>query len=326
MHTRDPQHASETNLSQVNLNLLVALDALLRERHVARAAQRVGVTPSAMSQSLRQLRALYDDPLLVRTPTGMCPTPRGASIAREVSAGLNTLRGTLQSPSFDPGTSTRTFTLGVSDAVALSIVPDLMATAAQHAPHVTWQVQPLEPRSHARAEQLERGTVDLVFGSELDRLPGLQQAFLYGDGLVGLARNDHPHVVPRPTQKQYARLSHVVFSPPTTGSDTDFFCDRLIQAGSISKVALRTTYFLLAAMVVAESDHVLLVKRHMAPTLLKRFPLRTFIPPFETGDREYHVMWHGRFDRDPAHMWLRTQVLAISADRRAQAKETQMAG
>ena len=292
---------SELNLARVNLNLLVALEALLQEGHVGRAARRVGVTQSAMSQSLRQLRALYGDPLLAKGQAGMQPTPRGQQILGELRSGLSLLRGTFAPPTFEPGTADRTFTLGVSDAVGLAITPDLVRVAGRVAPGVTFQVQPLERRPHVRAERLESGEVDLAFGADLDDAPGLRRMRLEDGEFVGLVRADNPFVSDRPTRSDYASYTHVVFAASSA-------CQQLIGDGLIRKVALRTPYLLLAALVVAESDHVVLVRRNMARALLPRFPLRTFHPPIPGVDMPYHMVWHERFDQEPGHQWLRSQV------------------
>ena len=132
------------NLATVNLNLLVALDALLAERHVTRAAARVGVTQSAMSNALRQLRALFDDPLFVRGPRGVTPTPRALSLAEPVRRGLATLSEAFAEPRFDPASAERTVVLAASDYVELVLLPPLLARIAREAPGVRLEVPGLD--------------------------------------------------------------------------------------------------------------------------------------------------------------------------------------
>ena len=300
-----------TNLASVNLNLMVALEALLDEGHVGRAARRVGVTQSAMSQSLRQLRDLYGDALLARGRNGMSVTPRGQYIAAGLRRGLSELRATLDAPEFDAAASTRVFTLGVSDAVALAIVPGLSRAFSQMAPSACLDVQALERHPHLRAQQLEHGRVDLVLGADLDSAPGLRRQQLYEGGFIGLAAANNDRVTSRPSLTEYAAYSHVVYSPAAFGGHTGFIAQALAERGLRRHVALKTSYLLLAALVVAETDRVLLVRKHIAPPLMERFLLKTFAVPAPTPMATYDMLWHERFDQDPGHVWLRAQLKRI---------------
>ena len=298
----------EVNLAGINLNLLVALEALLGEAHVGRAARRVGVTQSAMSQSLRQLRELYRDPLLIRGGSRMTRTPRAEQIMDRLHSGLREIRATLAQPSFDPTTSTRSFGLAASDAMALGLVPQLMKRMSAVAPRVCLRSMPFEPEPHLRIEQLRNGDVDLALGVNLDEQPCVRHSRLYEGGFVGLVRNGSSIAKARLSVEEYAQLSHVVYSPPAPGPS--FVDVALESAGLRRNVALRTSYVLVAAAVVAESDHVLAVRKHMVAALVERFSLRTFELPFETPRMALDAIWHERLDRDPGHRWFRSLVLA----------------
>lgn len=299
------------NLASVNLNLLVALDALLSEAHVGRAAQRLGVTQSAMSQSLKQLRELYGDPLLTRGQLGLVLTPRAQQIARGIRKGLAELHLTFAPSDFDPETSIRSFALGLSDSTAVAITPPLIKLFAAQAPGVTLRVVPFEADPYRRVEQLENGEAAAMVGADLDAHPQLHRQRLFPGGFVGLARTGHPGIRDRPTLAEYAALTHVICSPGAP--DAPSFVDVVLDgAGLRRKVVLRTCYLVLAALVVSESDHVLVVRRDFAASFARRFDLQIFPLPADLEherDLELELVWHDRFDGDPAHRWLRRCVI-----------------
>ena len=178
------------NLSGVNLNLLVAFDALCRERHVTRAAKRVGITQSAMSNSLRQLRALFDDELFVRAPRGVVPTARALSLAEPVRRGLSLLEGAVAPPTFDPSRDARTFVLSADDYVQLVVLPPLLTALAARAPHVRLKV--VHSARHAVPEGLARGEVDLAFGWFGAPPPRHRREKLFTERFTCVVRRGHP--------------------------------------------------------------------------------------------------------------------------------------
>jgi len=326
----DPDTASPERLSAVDLNLLVAFDALARERNVTRAAHRVGVTQSAMSHALRRLRDLFDDPLLVRGQGGMALTPRAEALVVPLRSGLVTLGRALAQPAgFDPATAARTFTLATVDLFDVLVIPALLARVRAEAPSVDLAVTPTGDRR--LADQLETGEVDAAImprvdadeparaGDSDDGGPGLLRRRLFRDGFTCLLRADHPALAGARGRRAtalslaaYAGLSHVLVSP--TGAGPGLVDRALARHGLARRIALRIPHFWSALAIIARSDLVL-----TAPTALARFvagdrAIAAVPPPLRLPAHDVHLVWHARFTSDPGHRWLRERVAAVARD------------
>lgn len=292
-------------LADINLNLLVALDAMLDEGTVTAAARRLGVTQSAMSHSLRQLRELVDDPLFVRGAGGLMPTPRAEALRRPVRRALLDLQHALRDPpSFDPSTAQRRFGVGAGDYIALTVLPRLLERSLD-TPGLDLDVVPFVA---AETSQLATGELDLVLAAFVPPAPGLRRAAVFTDDFVCLVRRDHPSVRRRLTLRQFARLPHVLISP--TGSGTSPVDRQLAAHGLQRRVALRIRYFLAAPMVVASSDLVLTAPRRLGEAFARHFALEIHEPPVALDSFTVEQVWHERFDADPGHRWLRERVHA----------------
>lgn len=296
-------------LADVNLNLLVALDALLEDGTVTGAARRIGVTQSAMSHSLRQLRELVGDPLLVRGAGGLVPTPRAEALRVPVRRALLDLQHALRDPpSFDPTTAHRRFRLGTGDYLVYSVLPRLLAHAGS-TPGIDLDVLPF---GREDLEKLATGELDLGFAAFVPLTPGLRATTLLTDDFVCLVRRGHPVVRRRLTLRQYLRLPHVLISP--TGRGTGPVDEWLAARGQRRRIALRIRYFLAAPMVVAGGDFVLTAPRRLGETFVRHFPLEIHEPPLPIEPFSLEMLWHERYEGDPGHRWLREQVLATVAD------------
>jgi DNA-binding transcriptional LysR family regulator len=288
------------------VNLLVALDAMLREGSVTRAAARLGVTQSAMSHALRQLRELLGDPLLVRGTGGMVLTPRAESLAVPLRRGLEDLKLALRDePLFDPAAARRAFTIATNDAVGLLILPPLLDLFGREAPGIDLDVTPGDMPRYAH--QLETGALDLALGAAFDAAPGIRTRTLMAEQFACLVRADHPEVKETLDLATYVRLPHVLISP--RGEGQGFVDAALEPLGLRRRIALRIRYFLLAPIVVARSSLVLTAPRRISEILAEAFPLRVLRPPLELSDFTIVMAWHERFDNDPAQRWLRRSVV-----------------
>lgn len=291
-------------LTGFNLNLLLALDALLQEESVTRAARRLHVTQSAMSHSLAQLRELLADPLLIRGKSGMALTPRAQVLAAALHRGLEQLQRALgEGPAFDPATATRGFTLTMGDFISVWLMPRLLGPLRDLAPGLEFAVVPVDRRR--AADQLESGEVDLAVGVNLERLPGLRSEPLVGQRFVCLARADHPDIRGSLSLEQYERWPHILVGSVGDGAIVDAALARL---GRTRRVALRVPYFLAAPVMVAASDMLLTTAELVADHFIKLYPLQRLAPPVELAPFGIRMVWHERFDADPAHTWLRGQV------------------
>ena len=297
---------------QLDLNLLVALDALLAEGNVTRAAERLGLTQPAMSHALNRLRALLDDPVLVRTPRGMVPTARAEELAPAIRSALDDIDRALRGrPAFDPATSTRAFTIAAVDHGELVILPPLLARIAAEAPKIDLLVRPL--RLDLIEEELESGAVDLAFSvlSAGDNLATFRQR-LFHESFVCLVRADHPTVGETLTLEEFVALDHALVGP--RGRRGGIVDTELQKLGLSRRVALMVPHFLVAPMVVAKSDLILTAPERIARAFAAILPLRIVPTPFELKGFDVSQIWHERQSHDPALTWLRGLILEICRD------------
>lgn len=298
-------------IAAVDLNLAVVLRALLDERSVSRAAKRLGLSQSATSHALGRLRALVQDPLFVRTRTGLVPTARADAMADAVRASVAALEATLfVPPPFDPGTVERTFRIRPSDYVECLLVPRLVERLAKIAPKVNLFARPVvtEP-----VLALEEGQLDLLIqpthsGEQTD---GFHMEALWDERLVGIARRGHPLTSGRVTLERFANASHALVSP--RGQPGGMVDDVLKRLGIPRRVAFTTPSFLVAPQVVATTDLVMVLPARIAAVLQAQLRLATFEPPLEVPGFRMAMFWHARHDSDPAHAFIRREIAQVAA-------------
>ncbi|MCE9672674.1 LysR family transcriptional regulator [Myxococcus stipitatus] len=298
------------DLAGINLNLAVALDALLTEMNVTKAAAKLGITQSAMSHTLAQLRELLGDALLIRGRGGMVRTPRADQLAAPLHRGLLEVQRALRNEStFEPRASARRFTIASGDYFAAALLPRLLELLDQEAPHVDLTVRPLVV-SQAPA-QLESGEVDLIIGAFPEPAPALRQARLFSEDFVCVVRRDHPVVRNSLDLDTYLGLPHVLISPKGEGAGAvDVALERV---GRTRRIGLRLPYFLTAVLSVVRSNHVLTAPRKLAELFVDLGPLRLLPPPVALRPFDVFQVWHERFDDDPAHRWLRSMLSRAGA-------------
>lgn len=297
-------------LQSVDLNLLIALEAMLAERSVTRAAARLGLTPSAMSHALARLRSTFDDDLLVRTRGGMVPTARAELLLAPLRRALEQLAALMTGPGgFDPATSRREFTLATTDYVESVLLPPLLARISTEAPGVQLRVRPLE--SADVADPLERGTWDVALGAAFDTSPGLQQQTLFAEKLVLVCRKGHPVVKRTIDLATYLQLRHVMVS--VRGGSRSAVDEQLASLGQRRQIALLVPHFLAAPLIVAASDLVMTAPARLIDRLGESLGLRVLAPPLAIPEFTVRQVWHERQQDDPGHLWLRQQVFAAGA-------------
>jgi DNA-binding transcriptional LysR family regulator len=316
-------------LAHIDLNLLVAFDALTREQNVTRAAERMGVTQSAMSHSLRRLRELMGDPLLVRGQNGMKLTSRAEALTVPLRSGLVTLDRALTRPErFMPESARRSFRLLSPDLFDVLAIPLLLERIRAEAPGVDLVVVVLEGRR--LAESLESGEVDLLITPRFEELQGgtprldasgLLRRTLFHDGFSCFLRNDHPALPKRGRKGErsggaealsleaYAAMSHALVSP--RGEGPGLVDELLAKQGLTRRVALRVPHFFSALAIVEKSDLILTGPSALANLIGSR-PIRALPPPLRLPRHALHMVWHERFSSDPGHGWLRELVANVA--------------
>lgn len=293
----------------MDLNLLIAFDALYRTRSVTRAAREQGVTQSAMSHTLRRLRDELGDPLFVRGRGGMLPTPVADALAQPVRAGLGILERAVDDPgAFDPATSTRTFRLMTADLVEVLTVPALLEYLSAHAPHVRLEIAP--PGVGRESELLASGTVDVALGVPRELAPDVLVRRLYTETFACLVHRDHPDVTDALDLDTYASLPHAFISPG--GSGPGVVDHALAARGMERHIALRTPNFLVAPWVVSRSNLIVTAPRRLCEHMVQAFPLRLVECPVELPSFDMLMAWHPRMHADAGHRWLRERLVALT--------------
>lgn len=306
------------DLTRINANLLVALDLLLTEESVTRAAERQGVTPSAMSHSLRALRELFGDPLLSRAGSGMVPTPLAEKLRGPIRRALRDLeRAVSGGLDFDPAHAERGFVLLAPDFISTLLLPGITRILLTEAPKIDVEVRPVRRQgasmSFVDAAALIEGDVDLVVAALVTELPGLRSEALYPERFVCLVREDNPHVGPSLDLEGYAAAPQVLITISDDRSPS-LVDAALAERGLARRIAVRTRFFMSAALLVAETDLLLTCPLQLARFFADRLPVRVVEPPLELPRYQEFMSWHPRFDRDPASRWLRDVVRRAARD------------
>ena len=300
------------SLAAVNLNLLVALDALLHEASVTRAAARVGVTQGAMSQSLAQLRGIFDDRLLVRGGRGMTRTPRARSLAPRVRRALGEVSRVFEGPdTFDPATAERELTIAGQDVGAFLVAPELTKRLAALAPRVRLRWVPVGDR-RSLDERLETRELDLAVDVSFGAKAGIEEMQLEHSDFLSVVRADHPRLKRRRRigWKDFSAIPHVVVSAGGPGMKSPV--DRALEAvGRSRRVGLRVPFFMAAPFVLLDTDYLWNTSRTIAERCAKRLPLRILEPPLRIPGPRVVLKWHARYHDDPSHRWLRSQLAAV---------------
>ena len=299
------------NVLDLDLNLLRAFDAVLREGSVTTAGERLGLSQPAMSNALARLRRLLDDPLFMRTPRGMRPTPFAQRLAIPVQQALDLIRTGLSEPSgFDPKTSDRVFRLQLTDVGELVFLPRLLERLKRDAPGVRIEVE--QRRQKDVGEALSAGEIDLAVGF-LPELSGeVVQRRLFRDQYVCLVRAEHPAVGARLTLARFLDASHVLVS--AEGSPHEIVEQTLRARGLRRRIALRVPHFMVIPMILARTDYMVIVPKGFVQAMTPLGRFKSLRLPVDIPQLDVKVHWHERFDQDPGIAWLRDVLIDLYAE------------
>jgi DNA-binding transcriptional LysR family regulator len=311
-------HALKLKSMQFNrfdLNLLIALDALLQEKNVTRAAERVFVSQPAMSAALQKLRDYFTDPLLVRVGRDMELTPRGLSLVEPVREALLRIQATLGTqPSFDPATVQRSFTLIVSADALLRVMPAVISQVSREAPGI--QVH-IEHFSETTLGRLAYGDADLYLGLNSLRLFGLRtfpdtlrQVDLGPVRWVCMVAENHPTVKDAITEAEYLALPHLFGWPSGHTIPLEELVRRVMNADL--SVQMTTQGLLEIPFLIAGTPLITTLPQALAASLKRFAPVKLVPLPFLTDDTREVVIWHKRNEPDPGHAWLREMIIAAA--------------
>jgi DNA-binding transcriptional LysR family regulator len=296
-------------LTGLDLNLLVVLDVLLAERNVTRAASRLGLSQPAVSNALSRLRTAFADPLLVRTPHGMAPTPRAIGLEAPLREALSHVRGAVAGASeFEPATARRTFVLAATDYVQFVLLGPLVRRVHELAPGVTLRVLPMTHGSPW--QELEAGAVDLTLSGTAARQSRLHRRALFRDRVVCIVRADHPAAGRTLSLARYLELDHVEVLPTGGRGLADEVLDAL---GETRRVAITVPHFLVAPFVILDNDYCFTLAERIARPMADYLSVRVMPLPMEFPTITVWAYWHERLHHDAAHQWLRRLVAEVAA-------------
>lgn len=294
-----------------DLNLLPVFLALMEERSVTRAAERLGITQPALSNALSRLRDTLQDPLFIRERYGMQPTQKAEELAPGIAAAIASLDGIiLGQQGFDPSRAEHLVTLAPNSYVEFVLVPAIVAALRTRAPGIRLR---LTPYGTDLAETgVTSGNTSMVLGRIIDPPDNLVVQHLMDDGLACVVRADHPKVGKRITKAQYEQLKHVNVLPP--GKLRAGLFQALDRQGLKREVAVSVTHFLAIPEMVAVTDYCATLPRLICRHLASDPRLKVLPAPVDLGTFPVQMAWHVRYRHDPAHAWLRTLVGEVAKD------------
>jgi DNA-binding transcriptional LysR family regulator len=293
-------------LGAIDLNLLVVFDAVMQERNVTRAGQRLGLSQPAMSHALTRLRYMLKDDLFIRSPKGMLPTPRAEQLALPVRSALDGLQHSLESTQFIPSKATRSFRVAVDNYSAVVLVGPLVGRITKIAPSVTLEFRPSGTLNIF--DLFDRGELDLAIGPFAEQGERFSRLSLLQDDFVIVLRKDHPAAGSRElSMEKFASLSHLAIS--SVQYATDFVDQALAKRKLKRRIQLRAP-FLSAVRILIASDMVSVLQRRVAEELVRYRPLVIRPLPHSSPTLETAMIWPRWLDNQPAHRWLR-EIVAI---------------
>ncbi len=307
------------NLGRIDLNLLVYLDVLLREGSVTKAAQQLGITQPAMSNGLRRLRVLLDDPLLVRTSEGMTATERATELQPIIRKALGELEIALQpQQNFNAFGSNRVFRIMVSDYAESTLIPELVKRLRVEAPDVILDV--LTP-SDVTFKDVEAGKVDMAI-NRFDEMPqSFHQMTLWKDDFVCLISPDHPGVVKFDLQA-YLASNHIWVSKTGMGAGVGMDPDKIVRLGWVDhalaklghkrKISVFTRHYQMPALLALNNDLVATLPRKVADMQAAAASLMVLEPPFKIPSFELKIAWSPLLQHHSAHRWLRRTIVDVA--------------
>lgn len=296
-----------TNIRNVDLNLLVAFEALYDDRNVTRAAERLALTQPTVSGMLARLRELFRDPLFVRTQHGVLPTPRADALSGPVKALLASAKALVTPEEFDPASVEMTVSISANDYMQHALIVPFMAALREQAPCISLAVLPAY--ISGLAEKLARGMADLAVTIPEFADASLPRRLLYTERYVCIARNDHPLKAKKLSLKGFCRYDHAIVSP-TGGSFSGPTDDALAQHGLTRNVSVSVPSFQVLLEVIRGGDFLALVPQRL---LLGRMDgLKLFEPPVLVPDFDVIACWHPRVEADAAQIWIRSVLDATA--------------
>lgn len=297
------------NLAGIDLNLVVVFDALMTDRNVTRAGERLGLSQPATSNALSRLRSLTKDELFVRSAAGLQPTPRAIALAQQLRSALQHIQSALlEEQTFYPTTSDRVFAIGMSDYVEFTLLPKLMQRIHAIAPHISIQI-----RSGDRQKLLsllDNGEIDLLCGVFPEQIQWHKEELLFSENFVCVCRDDHPKIGNTLSLEEYLSVSHLLVS---LKEDRVGRVDMLLAQQNLKRhIALSIPHFLTAPFILAQTDLIATFAERIALAFAENQALKILPIPLNIEGFSVGMRWHQSSDNSPACQWLRSQIIESS--------------
>jgi DNA-binding transcriptional LysR family regulator len=291
------------NWGAFDLNLLIVFDAVMQERNVTRAGGKIGLSQPAVSHALGRLRHMLKDELFIRTPDGMVPTPRAEQLAAPLRQALSDMQLALEPETFVAQEASRRFVVALNNYAAVVLAPAIVAAVTGAGPGIRLDLRPSGTRDMPAL--LDRGELDLAIGSFDDVGERFARAALHEDSFIVAMRHDHPAAPHELTEEALAELPHFEIS---STSDDSSFVDRWLGARGLTRNVMHRAPLLSAAAVLAGSDMVAVLSLRLAEAFARTHAISTRALPFASPRIRTGMLWHRRFDAQPAHRWLRNLI------------------
>ena len=298
-------------LKDIDLNLLVVFNQLLVERRVSKVAENLDLTQPAVSNALARLRKLLGDELFLRTPAGMEPTPFADQLAESVTYALGMIHSAInQRTSFDPHSSTRSFTIGMTDIGEIYFLPTLMDRLRQEAPGVS--LSTVRNTAVNLKDEMEAGKVDLAIGLLPQLKAGFFQQRLFRQRYVCLFRKGHRLDKKKISLAEFSSAEHLVVVSAGTGHGK---VDELLKRSGVDRnIRLTVPHFVGVGHILQATDLVATVPERLAQRLIGPFGLACVGHPATLPEVAINVFWHAKYHKEPANQWLRSLVFDTFVD------------
>ncbi|GAB2903967.1 LysR family transcriptional regulator [Paralcaligenes sp. KSB-10] len=302
----------ERHREQLETSLLRVLHVLLTEQSVSRAAIKLGLSQPAISNSLRRLRDITADPLLVRGKSGMVATERGRELLAHATEALAAIDHITQpAAGFSPQTSTRTFRLGAPDYLDAMFLPNIAEMLCRVAPQAKLIVHPINADFNYQ-DALENGTLDVVVGNWLEPPPQLHMSRLFDDEVICMLGNQHPLASRGISLQHYLELRHLA-PTPYVSERTSFIDGCLAEHGLRRKIHMTVPYFGLVPYILMSTDLVFTTGRQFAQNYARYLPVKVLPSPFKFPTMRFYQLWHKRANTAAEVTWLRRLIAQVAA-------------
>lgn len=298
-------------LQDIDLNLLVIFNQLLTEKKVSKVAENLGLGQPAVSNALARLRKLFGDELFLRTSSGMQPTPFADQLAESIGYALGMIHGAVNARnSFDPATSKRTFSIGMTDIGEIYFLPLLMEKIQKVAPAVS--ISTVRNTSANLKDSMEAGHVDLAIGLLPQLKAGFFQQRLFTQQYVCMFRQGHPLDKKKILPSDFFAADHVAIVSAGTGHG---IVDEILDKNSPQrKVKLTVPHFVAVGHILQSTELVATVPERLAERMAVPFNLKYVAHPIKLPQIAINLFWHAKYHKDPANQWLRGLIFNMHAD------------